>query len=157
VANSARRGPGLWCATNVGHIVPRFLATSCTADHRALAGGFDDGLSNNVHAVYFQNSTGLAQQPNNHPEVGRSVPLDGVHGFGGDAATHGQRETERPWVIVQEKFQLVGRERPIRVDEADARIELRLAGKSLLEPGHTDQNHGDAAFCRTSRGPPPGS
>jgi hypothetical protein len=113
------------------------------ADDEAFAGGFDDLARDRREVVDLEDAPDLGKEAVDEPEVAVGDPGDGGDRLGVGEVLGGEFEAERAPVVGQDEPQLFGAERPVLVGEADAALELRVAGEAFLEAGHADQDQSD--------------
>ena len=105
------------------------------ADDQRLAGGLDDFPGDRAQVVDLHDAPGLGEQSLDEAEVAAGDAGDGRDGFGVGEVVGGQGEVQLGPVVLQDKEQFGGRERPVLVDEADPAVELWVTGEAFSRPG----------------------
>jgi hypothetical protein len=113
-----------------------------TSDSRA---GFDDFPGDRAQVVDLHDALDLSEQALNEAEVATGDAGDGRDGFGVGEVIGGQSKAQLGPVVLQDKEQLGGGQRPVLVDEPDPAAELRVPGETFFGAGHADQDHAEAA------------
>lgn len=100
----------------------------CVADDEGAAGGLHDVAGDDGQVVDLHDSFDLDEQAVDESEVAAGDAADGGDGLGVGEVGEVQGEAELVPVTAQDECELVVAERPLLVGEADAAVELGVAG-----------------------------
>ncbi len=113
------------------------------ADDQHLSGGVDYLGRDGLQLVDRHDAGDLCHEPFDQPEVAAGDGGDRVGGFGVGWVGGVVGAAELLPVVRQDDGDVFGIYRPVLMGEADAAVELRVAGELPLEPGHADQDQPD--------------
>ncbi|MEV0296430.1 hypothetical protein [Nocardia sp. NPDC050710] len=106
---------------------------------RVLAGGFDDVGGDGVEFVDSHDALDLGEESLQEAEVAAGDTGDGGDGLGVGEVVGVEFEAEFVPVPGQHECEFLACQRPVVVGEADAAVELRVAGEDFLDAGHPDE------------------
>jgi len=108
-----------------------------------LSGGVDDFGRDGLQLVDGHDAGDLGHQPFDQPEVAAGDGGDRVGGFGVIAVGGVVGVSELLPVVRKDRGHIFGVDGPVLVGEADAAVELGVAGQLAFEPGHADEDQSD--------------
>jgi hypothetical protein len=116
------------------------------AEEERFAGGFDDFGGEGVELVDVADALDLGEEALDEAEVAVGDAGDSGDRFGVGEVVGVGGEAEFVPAVLEDEGEFVGAEGPAWVGEADAAVELGVAGEAFFDAGHADEDdsHGVA-------------
>lgn len=110
-------------------------------DHEDAGGGFDDVIGDGLEFVNLQDAIDLGEESFEEAEVAASDAFDRGDRLGVREALGIEGPAQAFPVAVEDEEKFVAAEGTVAVGEAEAAVELGVVPESLVDSGHSDQDH----------------